>query len=89
MDAGLHPELDGIVGRLAEQGIRAAVDYIRQEHLGMVGLRIRDDFFPLWELHARMNRRDLDHLDFAAIKKRRRPGWSPFGPSDVRVLFEG
>jgi hypothetical protein len=89
MDAGPHPALDDIIDRLAEQGIRAAIDCISQEHLGMIGLRVHDDFFPLWELNARMNRRDLDHLDFAAIKKRRRQGWSPFGPSDVRVLVEG
>lgn len=89
MNTSPHPELDGIVDRLAGQGVRAVVDCVYQEHLGMVGLRIRDDFFPLWELNARINQRDLDRLDFAAIKRRRRPGWSPFGPVDVRVLFNG
>jgi len=89
METGPHPELDGIIERLAEHGVRAVIECVYQEHLGMIGLRIREDFFPLWELNARVNQRDLDYLDFAAIKKRRRPGWSPFGPSDVRVLFDG
>jgi hypothetical protein len=87
MDAS-HPELDALIERLAEKGVRASIVYVRQDHLGMIGLRIGEDFYPLWELTARVNRRDVDRLDFAAIKKSRRPGWSPFGPADVRVLLE-
>ncbi|HZT40188.1 MAG TPA: hypothetical protein VFA28_20005 [Bryobacteraceae bacterium] len=83
-----HPELDAIIERLAAKGVRASIDYVREDHLKMIGLRIRDDFFPLWELTARMNRGDVERLDFEAVKQRRRSGWSPFGPADVHVLLE-
>ncbi len=83
-----HPELDAIIERLAAKGVRASIDYVREDHLKMIGLRIRDDLFPLWELTARMNRGDVERLDFEAVKQWRRSGWSPFGPADVHVLLE-
>jgi len=40
------------------------------------GLEVGDDFFPLWELMQPENQEAIERLDFAAIKARRRPGWS-------------
>ena len=46
--------------------------------LGAVeGLEVAEDFFPLWELILPENQDAFDRLDFAAIKNRRCPEWSP------------
>jgi hypothetical protein len=77
--SGSHPELDPIVARLNQNGIRAAVDWVHYKHMEMIGIRTADDFFPLWELTDAVNRTYVAELDLLSIKERRRPRWTPFG----------
>ena len=44
---------------------------------GLEGLDIGGDFFPLWELSLPENQAALEKFDFAVIKARRSPDWSP------------
>jgi len=61
---------------LRQSGVDAVHEFLYGPQGCVEGLDVGDDFFPLWELSLPENRDDLERVDFAAIKSRRRDGWS-------------
>ena len=68
------------------RGIEANYVLLYGPHGGVEGLEIAEDFFPLWELMLPENQDAFDRLDFAAIKNRRCPEWSPDPPLHSRTV---
>jgi len=73
-------DLDQAVEDLRKLGFDACHEFVYGPHGCLEGLDVGEDFFPLWELLLPENRADVANVDFAAIKSRRGPDWSPVRP---------
>jgi hypothetical protein len=68
---------------LRKRGVAAEYESLYSSHGWLEGLDVGDDFFPVWELGLAENLEALERADFAAIKKRRTPGWSMVPPRSL------
>jgi len=66
---------------LRTRGCEACHEILAGPHGYQEGLVVDEDFFPLWELSLPENNEAVEQLDFAAIKARRRPGWTMSPPA--------
>jgi hypothetical protein len=66
-------------------GIDATYEIVYGPRGCLEGLDIAGDFFPLWELSLAENQLAVEACDFAQVKARRGPDWSPASPKYSRA----